>query len=227
MKNIEELKKLIVHYNVGPNLFAGYVCIGYGSPRSESVWLRNKFGIGSTDLYSLSIASRKMTNNMMETSGGTLYYITEELAKTHDLMTTTNPKTLETRLIEAKTLLLKLQERGYKAVSNSFGGEYAFDKDFDVSVHCRNISTVEHSITTKKWFNDNPTENVCVVFAKKDGIHVTNYPVDYVIPPSEEIVVKVNDSYDAKVTKDKIIVGCQEIDPKVIEEIANALKKLQ
>lgn len=225
MKNIDELKGLIIQFNVEPNLFTGYVCIGYGSPHNESVWLRNKFGIDSMDLYSLNTDSRKMTNNMLGTSAYTLYYITEEFAKAHNLMTTT--KTLETRLIEAKTLLLKFQGRGCEAVSNSFGGEYAFDKNFDVSVYCRNIGSIDHSIITTKWFQDNPTENVCVMFAKKDGIHVTNYPVDYVIPPSEEIVVKVNDSYDAKVTKDKIIVGCQEIDPKVIEEIANALKKLQ
>lgn len=64
------------------------------------------------------------------------------------------------------------------------------------------------------------------VFVKIPGYITYNYPAHCLEPFGKVIKVKLNDDYEAEVTKDGIMVGCQKIPLSVVKELAEAIENL-
>lgn len=112
-------------------------------------------------------------------------------------------------------------------IAESLIGKRVIDKDKAITGY---IQTFTHLSVTNKW-GDNcsalvkeylTTHEYCVV------LH-SNYvavPYDSVELVPDEIEVKLNDTYTAKVTKDSIKVGCQTFPVSILKELNEALKNL-
>ena len=91
------------------------------------------------------------------------------------------------------------------------------------------VEDIEVFLTKKRAYSSTA---LCGKAFDKDGFAVVvkgcGYTVvvkDVVIPP-DHAIVKLNDNYDAKITKDTIEVGCQTFPISILDELVAALKKL-